>query len=236
MKKGSFEKDKLMHQISFKVSRRIRELVEEETISLYEGYNHSDIFEYDAYKHAICELTDVRRDLILSEYKIETVDEKDMVRLFAVSITDALTNLYYETQEVIEKLNEVKGLVWIEPQLFISEEYPSTFQDQTERAKKFWEIMLDKNIHILYNNGYSLGCFEADESLNHFLYLNEVVDNWYYDIVGLFGVKIPDLVMPYAAHDMASHMHFTIFDLMHVRKFKSIISIEIRNDNERSIC
>lgn len=235
MKKESFETKVIKFEISYKVGRRIRELVEEEIISLYEEYNHSDIFEYDAYKHAICGLTDVRRDMVLSQNKIETDEDKDMIRQFSSSLTDSLTNLYHETQDVIEKLDDVKGRVWVEPQLFISEEYPSTFPDQSERAKKFWAILLDSNIHTLYYEGYSLGCFEADESLNHFLYLNEVVDNWNYDIVGLSGVDIPDLVMPHAVRDMTSCMYFTIFDLMHVRKFKNIISIEIRNDNEKSL-
>ena len=64
--------------------------------------------------------------------------------------------------------------------------------------------------------------------------INEEPDNWNFDIVGLFDVEIPNMIMVHAAHDWASHMHLTIFDLMHVRKFKSEITIEIHQkyDNE----
>lgn len=236
MNKYELDRDFVMYQTDIKTNRRLREILEEEIVALYGEYENCKLYEYDAYEHAISEMTDVRRDLFLSEHSIKTDEDKNMVRQFNDNLREALTNLYEETQYVLGQLKDIKGKDVV-PHLYIDEEYPSTFSDQSERAKRMWKIILDGNVHIMYSDGYCLGGLKESDSLNRFLYINEEPDNWNFDIVGLFDVEIPNMIMVHAAHDWASHMHLTIFDLMHVRKFKSEITIEINQNynNEKDM-
>ena len=212
------------------INRRIKEILEDEIITLYGEYEHCKLGEFDAYEYALHEMCELRRDLIIDSSQIVTEQEKDMVREFNNYLREALVDLYNESQDILKRIDGVKGKVCVYPKLFIGKDYPLTMPDQSERAKKMWEVMLDRNVHIPYSDGYYLGNLEQNDSLNRFLYLDEKPDDWNFDIVGLFDVEIPGMVMVHAAHDFASHMHFTIFELMHVRKFKSEIDIEILSD------
>lgn len=217
-------------QMESLANKRIKEILEDEIINLYGKYEHCKFEEFDAYEYALHEMCELRRDLIIDSSQIETEQEKDMVREFNNCLREALTGLYNESQDILNRMEGVKGKVYVHPKLFIDEDYPLTMPDQSERAKKMWEVMLDRNVHIPYTDGYYLGNLEQNDSLNRFLYLDEKPNDWNFDIVGLFDVGIPDMVMVHATHDFASHMHFTIFELMHVRKFKTEINVEILSD------
>ena len=80
----------------------------------------------------------------------------------------------------------------------------------------------------MYNSGCDNGYMDPQDSLNHFLYLSDEPDDWSDDIVGLFNVNLPKgTKLVYATHNLGAHTLFTIFELMHVRKFRKEIIFNI---------
>ena len=219
-------------QIQDKISKRIIELLEEEIIDLANQYEHAPLEEYDQYERVIIELLRVRHYMMLKTNKIDN-NGIMMVIEFNNNLRQALTELYYEAQSIYNSLKEnFSGrVINIEPKLWIADEYPTTREDQSDRAKRIWEILLNPDLNEMYHNGCDNGSFDPTESLNHYLYLDEKLDNWCYDIAGLFDVDMPkDLMMVYAGHNLGSHTLFSIFELMHVRNFRKEIVVNIEEE------
>lgn len=207
--------------------KKIIEL-EERIIRLADEYDHAPLEKCDGYERAINDLLEERRDVYLDSHKMDAAGIQKMIE-FNDYLRNALTGLYSETMSAYNKIKEEFSdrHFFIEPKLWINEEYPATRTDQSDRAKRIWKILLNPDLNRMYNNGCDNGNFDPSESLNHYLYLSEEIDDWNFDIVGLFDVKLPKTNFVYATHNLGSHTLFTIFELMHVRKFRKEININI---------
>ena len=211
-----------MYQKSYLTSRRMLELVEEKLCELAEEYDHARLKDLESYEEAIKTLFEIRRDMIR------------MVKDFNNALRNALTELYHEAHDAYSRLKDMVGKdIHVSAKLWIDDEYPPTMTDQSDRAKRIWELLLNPDLNTMYDDGCDNGVFDPTESLNYYLYLFEHPEDWSDDIVGLFDCQLPkDLTMVYAAHNLGAHTYFTIFELMHVRKFKKEIIVNIDEKDE----
>lgn len=210
------------------------ELIEEKIIRLADEYEHAPLEDFDRYEYTIEKLLEERRDEYLNIHKMDGKGVQ-MVCEFNECLRNALTELYNETQNAWRKIKDdfPNRNIWIEPKLWIADEYPTTRKDQSDRAKRIWEILLNPDLNKMYNSGCDNGYMDPQDSLNHFLYLSDEPDDWSDDIVGLFNVNLPKgTKLVYATHNLGAHTLFTIFELMHVRKFRKEIIFNISEKRE----
>ena len=222
-----------MYQKSYLTSRRMLELVEEKLCELAEEYDHAPRKDFESYEEAIKTLFEIRRDMILGNNHMDEAGIR-MVKDFNNALRNALTELYHEAHDVYSRLKEMADKdIHVSAKLWIDDEYPPTMTDQSDRAKRIWELLLNPDLNTMYDDGCDNGVFDPTESLNYYLYLFEHPEDWSDDIVGLFDCQLPkDLTMVYAAHNLGAHTYFTIFELMHVRKFKKEIIVNIDEKDE----
>jgi len=223
----------IMNPISYQTSRSMLELVEDKLCELADEYDHARLEEFERYEETVKTLLEIRRYMIIGSNHMDEAGIR-MVKDFNNALRNALTELYHEAQDVYSRLKDMAGKdIYISAKLWIDDEYPSTMADQSDRAKRIWELLLNPDLNTMYEDGCDNGVFEPTKSLNHYLYLSEHPEDWSEDIVGLFDCQLPnDLKMVYAAHNLGSHSFFTIFELMHVRKFKKEIIVDIDEKDE----
>lgn len=116
---------------------------------------------------------------------------------------------------------------------FLDYGYPQSHPVQTIRSKKIWAILngtID-NYCPYYDDGVIMGGYTADGTAdvydqapkNSILYQQKEIDNWN---EGLDPELTKDMHLTFQFHNLYDHTHFSIFDLLWVRKFEVETTME----------
>lgn len=193
---------------------------------------------YETNAVAISRLIEVRKEL-LDELFVFNDQSMRLLVDFNNSLKSHLTEVWHRTNDLAKKViddttplgSEVIG------KCFLGWNYPKTHPVQTTRAMKIWDMLNGSiaSFEPLYDDGVTFPStitLEGDgiqsQSLLHFLYLDDKVDNWN-DELDKEATKDMDLV--FAFYNLWSHMNFSFFDLLWVRDFEIELSVNIESPN-----
>ena len=113
---------------------------------------------------------------------------------------------------------------------YLGREYPKLHPIQGDDRQNLWDALCDSGWNVLYDSGVHHSLFfptYLNDSFDSFIGMDCPPHNWN---EGLDPELTKDLHLNMAFHNVYSHCHFAITDIIYVRDFYTEFKIEINKD------
>ena len=218
MERKDFEIDILC---DYSVKEIEREIIQE--------YNNTRCYDSD---YGV--LLSLRKNIINKEMLAHQKELLPDIIAFNDALCEALHDMYNRAHRIwdkmIENIDEGDGEeMELTAKCYLDYNYPKLHPIQGEDRQDLWYALCDEDLNPIYADGASVLTLtfprDEDESFDSFIGMDCPPPNWN---EGLDQELTKDLHLISQFHKLFQHMNFALTDFIYVRKFRTVINIEIR--------
>ena len=204
----------------------IVKMIEREII---QGYNNTRCYDSD---YGV--LLSLRKNIINKEMLAHQKELLPDIIAFNDALCEALHDMYNRAHRIwdkmIENIEEGDGEeMELTAKCYLDYNYPKLHPIQGEDRQDLWYALCDEDLNPMYADGITVFTLtfprDEDESFDSFIGMDCPPPNWN---EGLDQELTKDLHLISQFHKLFQHMNFALTDFIYVRKFRTVINIEIR--------
>ncbi len=201
------------------------EVIEREIIQRYNDYR--------CYKSDDDVLLSLRKDIINKNMLTKQEELLPTIIEFNDTLRNALHEMYDRAHHIwniiIHNIDEKDGDVMeLTAKCYLDTNYPKLHPIQSKNRQELWHALCDEDLNPLYADGISVLTLllprDENQSFESFIGMDCPPPNWN---EGLDQELTKDLHLISQFHNLFHHMNFAITDFIYVRKFRTVINIEI---------